>query len=102
MKSLRVVRVTKIEVESTPVYDIEVKKNSNFTLASGAVVHNSKDLADAVAGSLYAAFKYESKHGANISTDDYLSAISSELNKSRGGIYNALRNSSTTRIHVNG
>ena len=34
------------------VYDIEVKDNHNFALASGVFVHNSKDQADAVCGAL--------------------------------------------------
>ncbi|RLG72344.1 MAG: hypothetical protein DRO11_02450 [Methanobacteriota archaeon] len=33
-----------------PVYDLEVDEFSNFELSSGVFVHNSKDLADAVAG----------------------------------------------------
>lgn len=37
------------------VYDIEVQDNHNFALASGVFVHNSKDQADAVCGSLYLA-----------------------------------------------
>ena len=36
-----------------PVYDIEVPKYSNFCLSNGLVVHNSKDIADAVAGLCY-------------------------------------------------
>ena len=34
----------------TPVYDITVNKYQNFALSNGAIVHNSKDIADAVAG----------------------------------------------------
>lgn len=34
-----------------PVYDLEVEhKDHNFTLACGAVVHNSKDIADSISG----------------------------------------------------
>jgi hypothetical protein len=37
-------------VEPVPVYDLEVDEWSNFALASGVVVHNSKDCTDAMAG----------------------------------------------------
>ena len=36
-----------------PVFDLEVDEHANFALASGVFVHNSKDVADALAGSLY-------------------------------------------------
>ncbi|MCI0527178.1 MAG: Hint domain-containing protein, partial [Nitrospira sp.] len=36
-----------------PVYDLEVDKWSNFALSVGVFVHNSKDVADAVAGACY-------------------------------------------------
>jgi hypothetical protein len=35
------------------VYDLEVDSWSNFVLSSGAIVHNSKDCSDALAGCLY-------------------------------------------------
>lgn len=35
------------------VYDLTVQDNHNFALASGVFVHNSKDIADAVCGSLW-------------------------------------------------
>ena len=37
-----------------PVYDLEVDRYHNFALCSGVFVHNSKDVADAVAGSYFA------------------------------------------------
>ena len=40
------------------VYDIEVKDNHNFALAAGVFVHNSKDQADALCGSLYNASQH--------------------------------------------
>ena len=46
--------ITRIQVDSEPVYDIEVEKYNNFALHSGIFVHNSKDTADAVAGAYYA------------------------------------------------
>ena len=39
--------------EPVPVYDLEVDVFSNFALSCGVFVHNSKDLADAVAGAVY-------------------------------------------------
>lgn len=47
----RVVSVTLIEVEETPVYDLTVDGSHNFALAAGVFVHNSKDLSDGCAGS---------------------------------------------------
>lgn len=42
--------ITPVElVEPVPVYDLEVDKWDNFALQAGIVVHNSKDLGDAVA-----------------------------------------------------
>lgn len=35
------------------VFDLEVDDHSNFALASGVFVHNSKDVADAAAGSAW-------------------------------------------------
>ena len=39
--------------ESIPVYDIEVESVHNFPLSNGVVVHNSKDMADSLAGALF-------------------------------------------------
>lgn len=39
--------------KEVPVYDLEVDEWNNFTLNSGVVVHNSKDLSDAVCGAIY-------------------------------------------------
>jgi hypothetical protein len=53
---MRVKRVTKIELdEPVPVYDLTVPITENFQLAAGPFVHNSKDIADAVAGAIFAA-----------------------------------------------
>jgi hypothetical protein len=43
--------------EAVPVYDLEVEEFSNFSLSSGVIVHNSKDVVDAVAGSVFRAYK---------------------------------------------
>lgn len=39
--------------ESVPVYDIQVQGIHNFTLFNNIVVHNSKDIADSLAGALF-------------------------------------------------
>jgi hypothetical protein len=49
----RVLSVTKVLVEGEPVYDLTVPDTHNFALASGVFVHNSKDVADALAGVVY-------------------------------------------------
>jgi hypothetical protein len=50
-------KIVKIECIKTntpvPVYDIEVPLTDNFALGAGIFVHNSKDLADAVASIVY-------------------------------------------------
>lgn len=38
--------------EPVPVYDLEIQEFHNFALASGIFVHNSKDVADGVAGAV--------------------------------------------------
>ena len=48
----KVVSVTYIN-KSCAVYDLEIEDNHNFALASGVFVHNSKDMADSLAGALW-------------------------------------------------
>lgn len=52
-----------------PVYDIEVPKTSNFTLSSGVVVHNSKDISDGLAGALYNASLHEADFSFHLVED---------------------------------
>ena len=59
LTSKKIKSIKRVEVERTPVYDIEVPTYSNFALANGIVVHNSKDIADAVAASLYRSIDYK-------------------------------------------
>ena len=40
------------------VYDLTIKDNPNFAIASGVFVHNSKDQSDAVCGSIYNASQH--------------------------------------------
>jgi hypothetical protein len=44
-----------------PVYDLSVPETENFALAAGVFVHNSKDLADSLAGSVFGLFKNASR-----------------------------------------
>lgn len=47
----KIISISRVKLpKSIPVYDIEVPKYHNFVLANGAVVHNSKDLADSLCG----------------------------------------------------
>lgn len=72
IKSIRKVKLDNI----TPVYDIEVPMYSNFALANGIIVHNSKDMADALAGSVYRALSYKQTDTYNYSKDDANTLIS--------------------------
>jgi hypothetical protein len=48
---MRIRSIKKVTLdEPIPVYDITVLETENFCLAAGPVVHNSKDIADAVCG----------------------------------------------------
>lgn len=51
---MRVKAVRRIFLEEpVPVYDITVHGTENFKLANGPFVHNSKDIADGLAGVVY-------------------------------------------------
>lgn len=51
-----------------PVYDIEVDSpNHNFCLGNGVVVHNSKDIADAVCGAVFSCYQ-DIDHASQLST----------------------------------
>ena len=54
VKDIEIIYLDKPE----PVYDITVDETSNFALTNGIFVHNSKDLADAVCGSVANALEY--------------------------------------------
>lgn len=57
-------KVVKVELLDycEDVYDIEVADNHNFALDSGVFVHNSKDQADALCGSLYTASQFAEEY----------------------------------------
>lgn len=50
---MKVKRARKVKVEGEPVYDLSVPLTQTFCLANGCVVHNSKDVADSLAGVVY-------------------------------------------------
>ena len=52
--------------ESVPVYDIQVNEIHNFTLFNNIVVHNSKDMADSLAGALYNATLHKDNLVSNL------------------------------------
>jgi DNA gyrase subunit B len=57
LKNHKVVSIEFIE-KCEDVYDIEVADNHNFALAAGIFVHNSKDVCDAVCGSIFNASRH--------------------------------------------
>ena len=81
--------VAKIKVEPTPVYDIEMDTIPNFALQSGIFVHNSKDMADSFAGSIWCAMLHGD--GAPVSRANVMKAITS-VNGPRSSIPRDARN----------
>ena len=49
--------------EKVPTFDITVPETKNFQLASGPFVHNSKDVSDAVAGTVFMLQRKEASYG---------------------------------------
>lgn len=50
---VKVVSVLFIISSPMPVYDLTIEDNPNFALAAGVFVHNSKDISDSLAGSIW-------------------------------------------------
>lgn len=79
--NLTVESIEVIELEDeVEVWDIEVPETENFKLSSGPFVHNSKDLADAVCGSVWLAKKHMHRLRADMTTEsviDQLKAVGS-------------------------
>lgn len=78
----KVVSVYIIDKE-VPVYDITVEDNHNFALSAGVVVHNSKDVADALCGSVWNASQnadqFEFDYGETLDTVLNVSTDKKEL-----------------------
>lgn len=74
LKSIYKAFVYKVEVRHIPeginVYDITVPETSNFIIHPGIVVHNSKDVMDAVVGSVWSTLQHnESVNSMNTAGD---------------------------------
>jgi hypothetical protein len=51
---MKIKKINRIVLENeVPLYDLSVPDTYNFCLKGGEVVHNSKDVSDAVAGTLF-------------------------------------------------
>jgi len=76
---MKLIEKSLIMCNPTPVYDLEtVSENHNFCLANGVVVHNSKDIADAVCGGIFSCYQdleHASKLSNKYKAESYLNAI---------------------------
>ena len=73
--TVEIEKVEKVSLpKAVPVYDIEVPTYSNFALASGVIVHNSKDLSDSLCGSVWLAMSSDSAVVAVNTEDDVKAA----------------------------
>lgn len=63
--------------ESVPVYDIQVQGIHNFTLFNNIVVHNSKDIADSLAGALFNA----TLHKQSLMDNMQLLSVAADVNE---------------------
>jgi hypothetical protein len=51
---MRLIQIRRVQLEEpVPVYDLSVLGPENFKLTNGPFVHNSKDVADSLAGVIY-------------------------------------------------
>lgn len=64
---------------SCAVYDLEIVDNHNFALACDVFVHNSKDLCDSFAGSIYNAATYEEQDSFDMDLMDCTDEINLDL-----------------------
>lgn len=77
-------RVQTIEqiIKSCEVYDLEIEDNHNFALSAGVFVHNSKDLADSLAGAVWECL--QTNPGVQVGAKKVASVIAA-VNSSSGG-----------------
>lgn len=68
------------EKEPVPVYDMEVPATHNFALGNDVIVHNSKDVMDAVVGSVWNALKSDKSNA--IFGQDLYDVMTSSLDDS--------------------
>lgn len=85
-------KVVKVEWlnETSDVYDLEVDETHNFALDAGVFVHNSKDICDALCGSLYSASQHLEEYAFDYgeSIDDTLRV--NTFNTSREQVQNQI------------
>ena len=81
--------------KNCPVYDLEIQDNHNFALSAGIFVHNSKDVSDALCGSIYDASKYADQYSFEYGDDiDNITQISNNsiYNQDAQDIANEMEN----------
>ena len=62
---MRIKSIRRLKLRAkVPVYDITVPETENFCLANGVVVHNSKDVSDAVAGVNHTVIAHKDESGS--------------------------------------
>lgn len=62
-----------IRPKPVPVYDIHMAHNHNFVLNNGVIVHNSKDIADSLAGAVFNALNHEKE--LNLGNEDLVDMV---------------------------
>ena len=75
-KNHKVVSVERI-LKPCRVYDLEIEDNHNFALACGVFVHNSKDIADSLAGALFNA----TLHKQSLMDNMQLLSVAADVNE---------------------
>ena len=76
-KEIYIQRKSKIVfLENIPVYDLEIESVHNFPILNGIVVHNSKDMADSLAGALFNA----SIHKQDLVDNRQLFSVAADIN----------------------
>jgi hypothetical protein len=91
IEPLKLVDIKEVNLTiAMPVYDLEVSKNSNFLLSNGAVVHNSKDLTDALAGSLWACYNNNVEMDTLPPVSSYLELLEKSIVKEEDPLYSEI------------
>jgi len=86
---MKIRSIQRVFCSPTPVYDLETEEFHNFALGCGVIVHNSKDGADAVGGSVYQAATSDSQ--PQVYADDLIAQMEAELQRgSEGGLLSDL------------
>ncbi len=72
IKNHKIIKIEKLN-EYKDLYDLEIENTPNFALAAGVFVHNSKDIADSLAGAVFNATKHEDE--LNLGNDDLVDMV---------------------------